>query len=231
MNLLATVQRQNHVAHLLVGKVDHVLVDEHPVGGEGEAEVFVVLFLDGAGVGHQILYHLKVHQRLAAEEVHFQVVACAGILDKEIQSPLAHLKGHDRPIAVIFPLTGEAIGAVEVAGVGHMKAKSLDHPCGFVFQFSRHIGEGVGGKEHALVLQFRNLIIAFLDLRGGNFGDMGVFFADFGKNRFFRFLLKKGDDVIGHVVHRMHRAGADVENNVVAVELVLMDHMETPLGM
>lgn len=44
MDLLAAVQTQHHIAHLPVGKVDDVVVDEHPIGGQGKAEVLARSF-------------------------------------------------------------------------------------------------------------------------------------------------------------------------------------------
>ena len=70
MDLLPSVQAEDHVVHLLIGKFDDIVVDEHPVGGEGEAEFLIAGTLLGAGVGHQVLHHLPVHQRFAAKEVH-----------------------------------------------------------------------------------------------------------------------------------------------------------------
>ena len=70
VNLLPPVQGKDHVVHFPVSEVDNLLVDEHPVGGEGEAELFAMGFLLRPGIGHQVLHHLPVHQRFAAKEVH-----------------------------------------------------------------------------------------------------------------------------------------------------------------
>jgi hypothetical protein len=40
VNLPAAVQTEHHVVHFPVAEVDHVVVDEQAVGGEGKAEVF-----------------------------------------------------------------------------------------------------------------------------------------------------------------------------------------------
>ena len=77
VDLLAAVQTEHHIAHLPVGKVDHILVDQKAVGGQSKAEILVVFLLNAPGVGHQILDHLEVHQRLAAEEIHLQIPARA----------------------------------------------------------------------------------------------------------------------------------------------------------
>ena len=79
MDLLAAVQGQDHVVHLLVAELGDLVIQQHAVGGEGEAEVLVVDGLQGAGVPDQLLDHVPVHEGLAAEEVHFQVHPGAGV--------------------------------------------------------------------------------------------------------------------------------------------------------
>ena len=112
VNFLAPVQAQNHVVALPVGKFHDLFIQEDAVGGEGEAEVLVVDGLQAPGVAHQLLDHIKVHQRFAAEEVHLQVLPGAGVLNEEVQRPLAHLQGHNRPLAVVLALARKAVGAV-----------------------------------------------------------------------------------------------------------------------
>ena len=75
--LLAAVQGQHHIAHLPIAELYDLVVDEHAVGGEGEAEVLAPFLLYAAGILHKPLYHVPVHQRLTAEEVHFEVGAAA----------------------------------------------------------------------------------------------------------------------------------------------------------
>ncbi len=136
------VQGEDHVVHLPVGKVDHVLVNQHPVGGEGEAEALVMGLLLGPGIGHQVLHHLPVHQGLAAEEVHLQIRPGPGMGNEKIQGLPAHLEAHEGPAAMtgirsmVVSLAGEAVGAVEVAGVGHVEAEGLYYAAGALFKGS-----------------------------------------------------------------------------------------------
>ena len=112
VHLLAPVETEHHIAHLTVAEVDHVVVDQHAVGREGEAEVLAGLFLAHAGVGHQILDHLEVQQRLAAKEIDLQIAPRAGVFDQEVQRALADIKAHHRTLAVILALACKAVGAV-----------------------------------------------------------------------------------------------------------------------
>ena len=120
VDLLPAIQGQHHIAHLPVGKVDHVVVNQHTVRGKSEAEVLPSFFLHASGISHQTLDHVPVHQRLAAKEIHLQVPPAAGVIHEKVQSPPAHLEAHQRPITVILALAGKAVPAVEVAGMGHV---------------------------------------------------------------------------------------------------------------
>ena len=75
--LLAAVQGQHHIAHLPIAELYDLVVDEHAVGGEGEAEVLAPFLLYAAGIIHKPLNHVPVHQRLTAEEVHLEIGAAA----------------------------------------------------------------------------------------------------------------------------------------------------------
>ena len=225
MDFLAAVKAQHHVAHLMVGKIDHVIVDQHAVCGQCKAEMLVMRFLDLTGIRHQLLHHIEVHQRLAAEEIHLQIVPGAGIFDQEVQRPLAHLIAHQRPVAVVLALTGKAVGAIEVAGVGNVQAQCLDHACRFGFQITGHRLEGIFGKQLARRLQLGDLVIAFAYLLRRHALGGTVLFCQLTDDHIAAFGLEHGDDIIGQLVHRMDRAGADIQHDVVAVQFVLMDHI------
>ena len=230
VDFLAPVQGKHHVAAFPVGKVDHVVVDEHAVGGQGKAEMLVMFFFDAPGVSHQTLHHVKIHQRLAAEKVHLQMMAGSGMGNEKIKGLLAHFIAHKGPIPVIFSLAGEAVGAVQVAGVGHMEAQGLHHPGGFPLEFPRHGGEGVGGEQLSGGFQLGDLIVAI-----GQFFRIYVFPAavlfQHGPNDFFpAFFPILGDHIIGDIIHHVHAAGAGVQHDGQPAQLVLMYHLSFPLS-
>ena len=78
-------------------------------------------------VGYQIFHDLPVHQRLAAEEIHFQVPALPGIRDQEVQRFLSDLIGHQRPAPMVFAFFREAVFTRQVAVVGDVEAERLHH--------------------------------------------------------------------------------------------------------
>ena len=121
----------------------------------------------------------KVHQRLAAEEVHLQVPATPGMFDEKVQRAPADLKGHQRAVAVVLSLAGKAVGAVEVAGVGDMQAERLDHARRCAFSGSPAMsGECIGREQLARCAERLDLLEARLDLRCGNFAVSAYFMQD-----------------------------------------------------
>ena len=136
---------------LFVGKLDHIIIDIHAVGGKGKAEVFAFFFFNAAGIPDQALAHIPVHQRLAAEKVHFQIAAGTGIFNQKIQRAFSGFKAHKCCLAVEFALCGKAILAVQVAGVRHVQAQCLYHRAA-VFKIKGMVGIDVGGKQLACIL-------------------------------------------------------------------------------
>ena len=112
VNLAPAVKTQHHIAHLAVGKVNNVVVNKHSVCRQRKTEVLARLFFNAARIGDKTLYHVEVHQRLAAEKVDLKIAPFARIGYKKIQSLLSHLKAHHRALAVVFSLTGKAVRAV-----------------------------------------------------------------------------------------------------------------------
>ena len=224
VDLLAPIEAQHHVAALAVGKIDHIVVDLQAVGGEGKAEILMFLLLNGAGIGHQVLHHLEVHQRLTAEEVHLQVAAAAGVLHKEIQRTLTHLKAHDGTLTVILALTCKAVGAVEVAGMGHMEAQGLHHTRRLFLQLTCHRLKGVGGKELSRLLQGNHLSIALGKVSLRNVLTAAVFLLHGGEDLFLRMRFKQTDDVVGHLVHHMDSPRTHIQHHIVTAQFILMNH-------
>ena len=224
MDLLAAIQRQHHIAHFPVGEVDHVIVNEHTVCGQRKAEIFAPLLFHTAGILHQLLHHVPVHQRLTAEEVHLQIGAAAGVIHQKVQSLLANLKAHQRTVSMVFSLAGEAVGAVQVAGVRHMQAQRLHHIAGALLERAGHVREGVGGIELPGALQRVHIGNAVPQLLLRHILALAVFLHHRRYDLIRRVVGVKCNDVIGYLVHCMNGAGAGVQHDVVAVQLILMYH-------
>ena len=102
-----------------------------------------------------------------------------------------------------------------------MEAQGLHHPGGFLLELPRHGPEGIGGKQLARVLQAFHLRIAFFQFR---FGQAGIFRPHGPKHFLPAMGFKHGDDVIGNLVHHVHPTGAYVQHDVIAAQLILMNH-------
>ena len=112
VHFLAAVETQNDIAHLAVCKIDDVVVNQNAVCRQREAEVLTAFLFAGTGIRDKLLYDVEIHQRFAAKEVDFQIVARAGMFEQEIKRLLADLKGHESAVAVVLALACKAVGAV-----------------------------------------------------------------------------------------------------------------------
>ena len=213
VDLLAAVEGEDDVVHLAVAELRYLVVEQDTVSGEGEAEVLARVLLYGARVGDEVLYDLPVHERFAAEEVHLEVPARAGVLDEEVERPPADLEGHERPLTVVLALTGEAVGAVEVAGVGDVEAEGLYHPRALLV-LACELFVVVGGEELVRCLERGDVVEAFEHILAR---DHGVLCAYRGADLVRCAGLVHFNDVIGDVVHEVDRAGGGIEDDVVAV--------------
>ena len=223
MDFLAAIEAQHDIVALLVAEVDDIVVDEHTVGGHGEAEVLVVDLLLLAAVGDELFDHVEVHQRLAAEEIDLEVAAGAGVLDEEVHSPLAHLEAHQGAVALIAALRGEAVGAVEVAGVGDVEAERLDHRLA-VLEVESHVLVDVGSPKLAGGFQRGHILEALAQVGLGDVGAVGILCQHGGHDLVGRVFFVHRNDVVSHVVHDMDRAAAAVQHDVISVQLILMYH-------
>ena len=223
VDLLPAIQAQHHVVHLPVGEVDDVVVDEHAVGGEGEAEALVVDLLLLPAVGHQALDHVPVHQRLSAEEVHLQVPAAAGIGDEKVQGLLAHLVAHQGPLPLVLALAGEAVLAGEVAGVGHVEAQGLDHGV-LVLEIKGQILVLVRGEELPPGLQVLHALQHGADLLRRYLRAVPVLCQHPGDDLLSGAGLVEVDDVVGQVVHRVDGAAVHIQYDIISVELIAVNH-------
>ena len=223
VDLLAAIQTQHHIVALLVAEVDNVVINEHTVGGHGKAEVLVMdLFLLTA-VGHQLFDHLKVHQRLAAKEVHFQIAAGAAVLDEEVHGALAHLKAHQGAVAMVAPLRGKAVRAAQVAAMGNVQAQCLYHSVA-VFKVEGHVLIDIRAPQLAVFLQAGHVVDALAQILLGHVRAAAVFCQHGGNDLVCGMLRVHGDDIVGHLVHNVHRAAAGVQHDVITVQLILMYH-------
>ena len=127
IDLLSPVQTQHHIVHLPVDKLLYLLIEQYSVGGQRKPEMLVILLLQVSSIGYQLFHCLPVHERLASEEIHLQIVPVPRILNQEVQRLPAYLRGHHGAPPVVFPFLCKTILAGKVAVMGNMEAQCLDH--------------------------------------------------------------------------------------------------------
>ena len=111
-----------------------------------------------------------------------------------------------------------------------MQAQGLDHPGGLLLQAARHGLKGVGGEKLPRVPERCHLVVALLQVPAGDTLPAGVLFCCGADDGLPVAALKEGDHIVGHLVHHMHGAGADVQHDVVAAQFILMDHVSVSLN-
>ena len=216
MHLGAPVDGYHHIGHLAVDEVDHLIVHQHAVGGDGELEALVARLFQAAAVGDQLFDHGEVHQRLAAEEIDLQVHTVAGVLHQPVQRRLAHLEGKQHALAHgKVARCGKAVAAAQVAVVRGVQAHGLHH-AGCVQLL--HVVILVGRVDGADFLQLANLV-DHLAQRG-----LVILVRKRGADFIGGVIVPAGDHVVGCVVQRVHGAAAHIEHHGLPDGLEGMDH-------
>ena len=115
---------------------------------------------------------------------------------------------------MVLALGGEAVGAIQVAGVGDVQAQGLDDSGGPGLQLPCHGGKGIRSEQLPRALQGGDVIVALFQF---TFLDLRVLGGDLRHSLFAGVVLVKADEVVGRLVHHMHRPGAHIQDDVVAV--------------
>ena len=186
--------------------------------------MLAVLCFRAARIFDEPFHDVPVHQRLAAEEIDFEIAPRTGMFDQKIERPFADLERHHRAFAAVLALTRKAVRAVEVARMRDMQAQRLDDAGRTRFERAGHRLECIGGKKLTRIPKLFDLRITRLQLFGRHVRVERVFFAECAQQRFFIRRFKPRDHAVCRVVHGMHRAGANVQHDIVPAEFVCMDH-------
>ena len=223
MHLFSAVEAEHDIVALLVGKVDHLVIEQNAVGGQRKAEVLALLLLDASAIGNSLLDDVKVHQRFSAEEVDLQISSRARVLDQEVDRLLGDLKAHQRPVAVVFALARKAVFAVEVAGVRDVQAQRLDDGIARL-EVKGKIRVIVGGEQPALLFQLLDIVDAVADLGFINGSVISISREHCGDDAVSIRILVHPDDIVSEIIHHMDAAAENIQHDVVAVEFVTVYH-------
>ena len=227
VNLPAAINAAHHIGHLPVGKCQHLIVQENTIGGQGETELFVVRLLQAASIGHQVLYHLPVHQGLTPEEIHLQIYPAAGVGHQEIQRLFPHLKRHQCPSSVVLPFLREAIPAGQIAVMGDMQTQGFHHSLS-VLKVKHVILVDIRREQLPGLLQFQHFLQGFPQFLPAESDIRQVQYRRPYRGRVPDALvyqrLYQGDYMIYDLVYHMDGTAVHIHDNIVAVIFKLMYH-------
>ena len=146
------------------------------------------------------------------------------MIHQKIQRLFAHFKAHQRPVAVVLALTGKAVAAVQIAGVRHVQTQRLDHIAAALLEGARQSRKGVRAEQRALADELRHVVNARPQLLLRHVRPIRIFFPQRIDDLVRGMIRIQRDHVVGHLVHRVNRAGAGIQHDIVAIQLILMNH-------
>ncbi|MPM31947.1 hypothetical protein SDC9_78504 [bioreactor metagenome] len=104
-----------------------------------------------------------------------------------------------------------------------MQAQSLDHLIP-VLGDGRQAFVRVGGKKFSVGFQRFDIGYYLSYLIPGDARVVRVFSQHFVDDLFFFRCLKLFDDIICQIVHAMNASAANIEHNIITIQLVLVNH-------
>ena len=227
VDFLSPVDAQYNVVHLPIGKFQYLIVQKHAVCGKGETKFLSPGLFQTSAIGHQILYHLPVHQGLSPKEIHLQVDPVPGMLHQKIQGLFPHVKAHQRPSPMVLSLSCKAIPAGQVTVVGDVEAECLHH-CLALFKVKNIILIDIRGEQLPVLFQLQNLIhsLGNLLLRAGNARQIqhrslyGIRILD----ALLYQRLYQRNHCVNNIVHHMDGSAVHIHHYIVAITFILMYH-------
>ena len=215
MHFLAAVQRQNQ-ADVVIGKIFYLfLIQKHTIGCQGKFEQLIVLLFLFTAISDCLLYHMPVHQRFSAEEIHFQVLSRTAVRNQEVYGAACHIKAHKHAPLAITALSCKAVFTAKIAVVSDIETKCLDNR---PFRYSQLIIIYHRCKQNLLFNQFINFIHVFIELAGLISPIQTVMYC------FSICAIIIRQHIVGHIIHHVKNSTINVHNNVHAILLKAMNH-------
>ena len=226
IDLLAAIQGEHHIGHLPVNVLNVLVIEQHAVGCNCKAELLVIFFFQRPGIFHGSLHRVHGHQRLTAEEVHFNIAPLAGLGNHPVNGSLGGLHIHSHAAAgAKIAGGGEAIAAAQVAVMGDVEAECLDHSLAGQLHSLLHVHIIVISKEQALLLKLPQLLPGLLQLAP-------VILAQLLRQLLRQLLpqraLRRGQQIIAQLVQHVHRAAVHIGRQILAQRRKGMYHLPFP---
>ena len=117
---------------------------------------------------------------------------------------------------MVAPLRGKAVRAAQVAAVGNVQAQRLYHGVA-VLEVKGHVLIDIRAPQLAVFLQAGHIVDALAQILLGHVRAAAVLCQHGGNDLVCGMLRVHGDDIVGHLVHNVHRAAAGVQHDVITV--------------
>ena len=117
IDFFSSVKRQNSIIHFTVDIFDLVIIKKKSVCCNCKAKMLVVFLFDASCVFNRLLYNIKIHKRLTAEEIHLKIPSCTRIGYYEVDSLFRSFKRHKAAALSEIALCCKAVFAAEVTVV------------------------------------------------------------------------------------------------------------------
>ena len=171
-----------------------------------------------SAVFYQIFDNLPVHQRLATEEIYFQIATASGVFDQEIQCFLSDLITHQFSVTMIFAFFCKAVATGKVAVVCNVQAKCL-YNCRTFLKVHNVIFVFVFCKQLSVFCQGSDFLTGFFHFC------LAVFSGQFCYNLLRCVIFVQSDHIIGDIIYHMDRTTVYIKNNVITIIFILVNQM------
>ena len=144
--------------------------------------------------------------------------------DQEIQRLFPDVEGHQRPLTVEAPLARETVFAVQVAGMRDVQAECLHDVPGAFLERTGDVLISIRRIELPGFHKGFHVRDALADLFFRHVRAVFELLQDPADDFLFFMIRIERDDLVGDVIHRVDRAGAAVQDDIVSVQPILMYH-------
>jgi hypothetical protein len=126
IDFFSAIQTEDNIVHGFIEIFPGFSIKQYPIGGHCKFELLIVFGGHFIAIHYQLFDHIQVHQRLSAEEIHFQVFPVFGLGNDKINGFFSHFQRHQQFFAVKVALGSKTIGTFQITVMGHMKTQGFD---------------------------------------------------------------------------------------------------------
>ena len=222
VNFLTSIDTQDHVVHLTVCELLYLIVQQNAIGCQSKTESLIMKLLLLSSVCNQVFDNLPVHQRLATEEIHFQIVSASGIGNQEIQCLLTYLVAHKSTTSMILAFFCKAVTTGQITIMGNVQTQCLNYRLLCLHNIVDIIFINILCIEFS---GFDQLVQIFCCLP-----DLSFRVLIFQKSNCLiqSFFLVIRNHIVDQIIYHMDRSTVYIQQNIITIVLILMNHVCFP---